>query len=255
MVKLRILEKEPKLVRRHEPAMLGGPESSPAGGMPGKRQGRLHGSKGRGPHFLLRGHPRVVRPHTRGPNSGATAGRKILERSPHHRGALSASAPVRREDSGSSSTPGRGACLPPETPQARPQEPRGARARSPLAAAGVVPPVEPQRPGVHAVVDGAILEVEVTQGGEGPLGATPHSQPVQGSPSPHDTSTAGTRPGDHRVHSTGTVGSWPPSKVGPSQAARFPGRGRTPKGRTPGPAGGRTPAWWMHSCAHSCVCP
>ena len=152
-------------------------------------------------------------------------------------------------------TPGRGACLPPETPQARPQEPRGARARSPLAAAGVVPPVEPQRPGVHAVVDGAILEVEVTQGGEGPLGATPHSQPVQGSPSPHDTSTAGTRPGDHRVHSTGTVGSWPPSKVGPSQAARFPGRGRTPKGRTPGPAGGRTPAWWMHSCAHSCVCP
>lgn len=45
MVKLRILEKEPKLVRRHEPATLGGPESRPAGGMPGK--GRRHGSEGR----------------------------------------------------------------------------------------------------------------------------------------------------------------------------------------------------------------
>lgn len=66
-------------------------------------------------HFLLWGHPRVVRPHTPSPNSGATAGRKILERSPHQRGALSASAPVRRGDSSSSSTPGRGACLPPET--------------------------------------------------------------------------------------------------------------------------------------------
>lgn len=95
-----------------------GPESSPAGGMPGKRQGRDSTGPKAGAHTSCSGATRVcvVRPHTPGPNSGATAGRKILERSPHHRGALSASAPVRREDSGSSSTPGRGACLPPESP-------------------------------------------------------------------------------------------------------------------------------------------
>lgn len=49
MVKLRILEKEPKLVSRREPATLGGPESRPAGGMPGKQRGRRHGSEGQGP--------------------------------------------------------------------------------------------------------------------------------------------------------------------------------------------------------------
>lgn len=220
---------------------------------PRRQQGRLRGSKGRGPHLPLRGHPCVVRPHTPGPNSGATTGRKSLERSPHHRGALSASAPVRRGDGGSSSTPGRGACLPPETPpRVRPQEPRGARAHLPLASAGIVPPVEPQRPGVHAVVDGAILEWRPHRAVRAP--SVPR-QPVQGSPSPHDTSTVRTQPGDHRVGSMGTGGSWPPSKVGSSQAPRFPGRGKTPGGQTPGPAGGRTPACWTHSCAHSHVCP
>lgn len=99
-----------------------------------------------------------------------------------------------------------------------------------------VPP-EPQRPAPMRWVDGAILEVEATRGGEGPR-AAPHSQPVQGSSSPHDTSTAGARPGDHRVRSTETGGSWPPSRVAPPKpkasvegehlSGPDPGASRTP---------------------------
>lgn len=64
---------------------------------------------------------------------------------------------------------------------ARPQElpPLHTWAFSPLARVRVIQPIKPHRPGVHAVVNGAILKVNITQGSMsgGPLRAAQHGQP------------------------------------------------------------------------------
>lgn len=97
MVKLRVLEKEPKLVKRQKNQPNSGAKEAE------EQAGRREGSKGRSPHFLLRGHSCVWSDNTyrRTTQLPWLAGRCW-------KGTLTTEGP-------GSAPMGRGACLPPET--------------------------------------------------------------------------------------------------------------------------------------------
>lgn len=155
MVKLRVLEKGPKLVKRQKNQPHSGAKEAE------EQAGCREGSKGRSPHFLLRGHSCVWSDNTYRHTTQLPwlAGR-------FWKGTLTTegpgSAPIRRGDGGEGSLPAPRRPAPSPGPAAG--APRSVHALSPLARTGVVPSVQPQRPGVHAVVDGAILEVKVMRG-------------------------------------------------------------------------------------------
>lgn len=145
MTKLRILEKGQKLAKIREPAMV---RSRKAGHRPGGSSDST-GLRG-GSHTSCLAATRVRSDNTQAPwlteRSGTEASWE--ERSIYR---LLSSGEGRRRllprrDGGPTRT------LRPASPVPR--------ASSPLARVRVVPPVQPQRPGVHAVVNGAVLEVK-----------------------------------------------------------------------------------------------
>lgn len=154
MVKLRILEGGPKRVKTREPAPLWGQRAGPrAAEAPGQRAGA--GGPRAQPRCLLCGHSAWSdnrnRAKTQLPRmfwKGTLTRRGLL---PTGWAAVPPSPPR-----------GQGARLPDRPVRGNPTP--HTRASSPLAHVRVIPPVKPHRPGVHAVVNGAVLEGEVTQG-------------------------------------------------------------------------------------------
>ena len=175
MVRLNVLRNEPELIETHEPARL----------WAAKHIGRQSaGQDSRLPSVASR--------------SRAPASRSVptLERSAD-------GAQAKTQWHGWTSSPGgprfpwagpRGKetwegepawTLRPASPHpARPRAPRAPCPFSPLAGVGVIQSVKPHRPGVHAVVNGAVLEVKGARESMsgGPFGATRHGQPRAGPP-------------------------------------------------------------------------
>lgn len=127
--------------------------------------------------------------------------------------------------------------------------PHRMHALSPLAGAGVVPSAEPQRPGVHAVINGAVLE---RGGGTGSVrghSVPRQSQPPAGRPSHPPPLQAQGKDTDCEPQDP-----LPPGKVRPLPKLQgLPSRGRAPEGRSP--RAGRGGHWFAGRTVAPPVCP